>query len=216
MIAIIDYGLGNVKAFANVYKNLNLPAIIVKRPNELKNVSKIILPGVGAFDYAMQKLDQSGMRQFLDEMVIERNVPVLGICVGMQMLASSSDEGKLPGLGWIEGEVLKFSQESGVRSIEYRREDGGGKSLSLPHMGWNDVKATKKSKLFEGLEQDARFYFLHSYYFHVQNNDDVLAVTDYGGEFACAVNSGNIFGIQFHPEKSHQCGIQLLANFAKM
>jgi glutamine amidotransferase len=204
MIAIIDYGLGNVKAFANVYKNLNLPAIIVKRPNELKNVGKVILPGVGAFDYAMQKLDQSGMRQFLDEMVIERNVPVLGICVGMQMLASSSDEGKLSGLGWIDGVVKRFN----FSSLK--------KPLMIPHMGWNSINQLKKNSLFSGLDHDARFYFLHSYYFQCQKNEDNIAVTDYGGEFACAVNSENIFGIQFHPEKSHQWGIQLLANFAKL
>ena len=218
MIAIIDYGLGNVKAFANVYKNLNLPAIIVKHPRELKNVCKVILPGVGAFDYAMQKLDQSGMRQVLDEKVLEQHVPVLGICVGMQILAHSSDEGSLPGLGWIDGEVRKFSKELGVRSEELgvRREEGRGKNLSLPHMGWNNVKSIKINGLFNGLEQDARFYFLHSYYFKCQKNEDIIAVTDYGGEFACAVNSGNIFGIQFHPEKSHRCGIQLLENFAKL
>ena len=204
MIGIIDYGLGNVRAFANVYKNLNLPAIVVKRPSELKNVSKVILPGVGAFDYAMQKLDQSGMRQFLDEKVLEHHVPVLGICVGMQILAHSSDEGSLPGLGWIDGVVKRFN----FSLLE--------KPLIIPHMGWNNVKPIKINGLFKGLDHDARFYFLHSYYFHCQKNADIVAVTDYGGEFACAVNSGNIFGIQFHPEKSHQCGIQLLDNFAKL
>lgn len=204
MIGIIDYGLGNVRAFANVYKNLNLPAIIVKHPNELKKVSKVILPGVGAFDYAMQKLDQSGMRQFLDEKVLEHHVPVLGICVGMQILANSSDEGSLPGLGWIDGVVKRFNFSSSKRP------------LIVPHMGWNNVKAIKTNGLLKGLDQDARFYFLHSYYFQCQNNEDVFAVTHYGSDFACAVNSGDIFGIQFHPEKSHQCGIQLLNNFAKL
>jgi len=204
MIGIIDYGLGNVRAFANVYKSLNLPVIIVKQPSELKNVSKVILPGVGAFDYALQKLDQSGMRKYLDEKVLEHHVPVLGICVGMQILAHSSDEGSLPGLGWIDGEVKKFK----FSLLK--------KPLIIPHMGWNNVKPIKINGMFKELDYDARFYFLHSYYFQCRKNEDIVAVTDYGGEFACAVNSGNIFGIQFHPEKSHQCGIQLLANFAKL
>ena len=204
MIGIIDYGLGNVRAFANVYKNLNLPALIVKQPNELKNVSKVILPGVGAFDYAMQKLDQSGMRQFLDEIVLEHHVPVLGICVGMQILAHSSDEGSLPGLGWIDGKVKRFNSFS------------LGHSLCVPHMGWNNFKPLKTNGLFQGLCLDARFYFLHSYYFQSHKSEDVIAVTDYGEEFACAVNSGNVFGVQFHPEKSHQWGIRILDNFGRL
>lgn len=204
MIGIIDYGLGNVRAFANVYKSLNLQAIIVNRPGELKNASKIILPGVGAFDYAMQKIDQSGMRPFLDEMVFERHVPVLGICVGMQMLAQSSDEGSMSGLGWIDGVVKRFN----FSSLK--------KSPNVPHMGWNNVKPLKINGLLNGLDHDARFYFLHSYYFHCRKNEDVIAVTDYGNEFACIVNSDNIFGVQFHPEKSHQWGIRLLENFAKL
>jgi imidazole glycerol-phosphate synthase subunit HisH len=204
MIGIIDYGLGNVRAFVNVYKNLNIPAIIVKQSQELKNVSKVILPGVGAFDYAMQKLDQSGMRQLLSEKVLEHHVPVLGICVGMQILAHSSDEGTLPGLGWIDGAVKRFHFSSMKTP------------LIIPHMGWNNVRPIKNIGLFNELEHDARFYFLHSYYFQCQKSEDVIAVTDYGGEFASAVNYGNIFGIQFHPEKSHQWGIQLLHNFAKL
>jgi glutamine amidotransferase len=162
MIAIIDYGLGNVKAFANVYKNLNLPAIIVKRPNELKNVGKVILPGVGAFDYAMQKLDQSGMRQFLDEMVIERNVPVLGICVGMQMLASSSDEGKLSGLGWIDGVVKRFN----FSSLK--------KPLMIPHMGWNSINQLKKIVCLAGLTMTPAFIFCIHIIFSVRKMKIIL------------------------------------------
>jgi len=204
MIAIIDYGLGNVKAFANVYYRLNIPSVIVKQPSDLKAAKKIILPGVGSFDHAMQLLGKSGLRQVLDEFVLHHHVPVLGICVGMQMLARSSEEGALPGLGWINGDV----KEMNPSTLMHRTR--------LPHMGWNDVHPTQKSMLFEGLEQNARFYFLHSYYFHVHNNDDVIAVTDYGGLFTCAINSGNIFGVQFHPEKSHQYGSQLLKNFAEL
>jgi glutamine amidotransferase len=204
MIGIIDYGLGNVRAFANVYKKLDIKAIIVKQTEDLENASKVILPGVGAFDYAMQKLEKSGMRHFLDEIVLHRHVPVLGICVGMQMLACSSEEGSLPGLGWIDGEVKRFNPSS-LRH-----------SMCVPHMGWNNIKPVKVNGLLQGIGVDARFYFLHSYYFQSHKKEDILAVTDYGGEFDCAVNSGNVFGVQFHPEKSHQWGIQLLKNFAEI
>ncbi len=203
MIAIIDYGLGNVKAFANVYKNLNIPAMIVQEVDDLEKVGKVILPGVGSFNHAMQRLEQSGMRESLDEIVLHRHVPVLGICVGMQMLACSSEEGSVPGLAWIHGEVKRFDVSS--RHI-----------ICVPHMGWNDVRPLKTNGLFQGLDLEARFYFLHSYYFQSQEREDVIAVTDYGGEFACAVNHGNIYGVQFHPEKSHHWGIRLLENFAKI
>lgn len=204
MIGIIDYGLGNVKAFANVYKILNIPTVIVRQPGELKNVSKAILPGVGAFDYAMKKFEDSGLKPLLEEIVLAHHVPVLGICVGMQMLARSSEEGALPGLGWIDGEVKRFNSSSSRHSMR------------VPHMGWNNVKPIKLNSLLQGLDFDARFYFLHSYYFQSHRSEDVIAVTDYCGEFDCAVNSGNVYGVQFHPEKSHQWGIRLLENFAKL
>lgn len=204
MIAIIDYGLGNVRAFANVYKKSNIPAVIVKQAEDLKNASKVILPGVGAFDQAMQMLEKSGMRQALDEMVVQRHVPVLGICVGMQLLAPSSEEGSLPGLGWIDGEVKRF-QPSATQH-----------SMRVPHMGWNNIRPVKQNGLLHGLGPEARFYFLHSYYLHCNNSEDVIAVTEYGDEFACAINHGNIYGVQFHPEKSHQWGIQLLKNYAEL
>jgi len=204
MIAIINYGMGNVLAFADVYKKLNIPAVIVRQAEELKNANKVILPGVGAFDHAMQRLEESGMRPFLDEMVLQRHVPVLGICVGMQMLAFSSEEGRLPGLGWIDGEVKRFNPSSSRNNIR------------LPHMGWNNIKPLKPNALIQGLDLDARFYFLHSYFLQDHRNEDVIAVTDFDGKFTCAVNSKNIYGVQFHPEKSHQWGIRLLENFAKI
>lgn len=205
MIAIIDYGLGNVKAFADVYRKLNRPAIIVKRVEDLQKVSRVILPGVGAFDQAMQMLEKSGMRQFLDEIALHRRLPVLGICVGMQILASSSEEGNLPGLGWIDGEVKRFKSST------------SNSSMCVPHMGWNNIIPLKTNGLLQGLGPDARFYFLHSYYFQCSHrNENMIAVTDYGGEFACVVNSRNVYGVQFHPEKSHQWGIRLLENFAKV
>ena len=204
MITIIDYGLGNIRAFVNVYNKLNIPITIAKTTDDLKKATKVILPGVGAFDHAMERLDKSGMRHTLDEIVLERRLPVLGICVGMQMLARSSEEGKLEGLGWIDAEVRKFD----LSSFAY--------AACVPHMGWNNVKPVVETNLFKGLNHDALFYFLHSYYIHCRKREDVLAVSDYGDEFACAVNSENIYGVQFHPEKSHQWGMQLLKNFADL
>jgi glutamine amidotransferase len=203
MIAIIDYGLGNVRAFANVYKKLNIPAVTVRHPEDLGGVTKIILPGVGSFDHAMQRFENSGMKHILEEMVLNQQVPVMGICVGMQMLANSSEEGVLPGLGWIKGKVRKI-----VPPLQH--------PVNIPHMGWNDVKPVKNNGLMRELESNARFYFLHSYYFESSKNEDILAITEYAGEFACAVNSGNVYGVQFHPEKSHKWGIQLLKNFAEL
>ena len=204
MITIINYGLGNIRAFVNVYNQLNIPINIATHRDDLKTATKVILPGVGAFDYAMQRLEQSGMRQTLDEIVLHRHVPVLGICVGMQILACSSEEGRLPGLGWIDGEVKRFNPPSLSNSI------------CVPHMGWNNIKLLKKNGLLQGFDLDARLYFLHSYYFQSHRNEDIIATTDYCKEFACAVNSGNVFGVQFHPEKSHQWGIRLLENFSKV
>lgn len=204
MITIINYGLGNIKALVNVYNQLNIPINVATQCDDFKKATKVILPGVGSFDYAMQRLEISGMRQILDEIVLQRHVPVLGICVGMQMLACSSEEGRLPGLGWIDGEVKRFH----FSSLSH--------SMCVPHMGWNNIKPLKINGLLQGLDLDARFYFLHSYYFQSHRNEDIIAVTDYDGEFACAVNFGNIFGVQFHPEKSHQWGIRLLENFAKV
>lgn len=203
MIAIVDYGLGNVKAFANVYHGLNIPAAIAKNADDLKGAARIILPGVGAFDHAMKLLEKSGMKPLLDELVLGRRVPVLGICVGMQMLAGYSEEGSLPGLGWIEGEVRRF-------------RTAGNLNLQVPHMGWNSISPVMNDGLLRGLDGGALFYFLHSYYFQCRHNQDILAVTEYGERFASAVCSGNIYGVQFHPEKSHQGGIQLLKNFAEL
>ena len=203
MITIIDYGLGNIQAFANIYQRLNIPVAVAKTDSELAGAERIILPGVGAFDWAMTRLEESGMRACLDDLVMVKKRPVLGVCVGMQMMARSSDEGKLPGLGWIDAEVKRFD------------ERGFRQQTHLPHMGWNDVCPVDQGNLFKGIPAP-RFYFLHSYYFAPATPDSVLAQTDYNGYFASAVRAGNVFGTQFHPEKSHQCGIQLLKNFAEL
>ena len=204
MIAIVNYGLGNVHAFANIYKRLNIPAEIASTPQELRPAEKIILPGVGSFDWAMTRLNESGIRDSLEDMVVQKGVPVLGICVGMQMMANRSDEGLLDGLGWIDGEVKRFDESTFTQKTH------------LPHMGWNDVRPQGKDGLFRNMDTGARFYFLHSYFFVPDNKDNVLAVTDYNGLYASSVGCGNVFGVQFHPEKSHQWGIQLLKNFAEI
>jgi len=204
MITIVDYGLGNVQAIANIYKRLNIPVRRASSREELAGADRIILPGVGAFDWAMTLLNQSGMRETLNELVVGERRPVLGICVGMQMMANGSDEGVLDGLGWIAGHVNRFDVSSGVDHVR------------LPQMGWNDVLPQKVDCLFQGMESEARFYFLHSYYFQAKSAEDILAVTDYHGSFASAVRSANMFGVQFHPEKSHQWGIRLLKNFAEL
>jgi len=204
MITIVDYGLGNISAFLNVYRRSNIDAKTAKSPQELEDATRIILPGVGSFDHAMEELQRSGMRETLDDMVLNRRVPVLGICVGMQMLARSSDEGKLPGLGWIAG---------AVRGLGALMTD---QKLPLPHMGWNDVRVVSGGGLFDQLDAEARFYFLHSYYFDCDRPDDAAAVSSYGREFACAVHAANIYGVQFHPEKSHRWGTRVLQNFASL
>lgn len=204
MIHIVDYGLGNVQAFLTMFKRLGFDATRAKTAADLIGASKIILPGVGAFDHAIELLDQSGMRPTLETLVLQDKVPVLGICVGMQILASASDEGWLPGLGWVPGKVRAF------------RTNEQSASLPLPHMGWNDVQPKPGATLFAGLESDARFYFLHSYYFECDAPSHVAATASYGLDFSCAVSAGNVYGVQFHPEKSHHFGTKLLKNFAEL
>lgn len=204
MITIIDYGVGNIYAFQNVYKRLNIPTKIARIAADLEGAEKLILPGVGSFDYAMTQLNNSGMREKLDQLVLEEKKPVIGICVGMQMMANGSDEGKLQGLKWIDASVKKFDETT----IKY--------VTKLPHMGWNDVCPVKNHPLFIGLENDALFYFLHSFYFHCHNDSNSIAKSNYGINFTSSVNHNNIYGIQFHPEKSHHYGETLLHNFSRI
>ncbi len=204
MITIVDYGLGNVHAFVNIYKRLDVPVTVARNALDLASASHIILPGVGAFDWAMTRLNESGMRETLDDLVLYQKKQVLGVCVGMQMMARGSNEGQLAGLGWIDADVKKFDESTFSQKTH------------LPHMGWNDVTPLSRSDLFRDMGTSPRFYFLHSYYFLPQHEDKVLSLTDYNGPFASAVRSVNVFGVQFHPEKSHQQGIQLLKNFAEL
>lgn len=204
MITIIDYGLGNIKAFANIYKKLGIEVFIANKAEDLKNATKLILPGVGHFDYAMNRFNNSGMREEVDFMVFEKKIPVIGICVGMQIMAKSSEEGVEEGLGWIDAEVKRLD----VSSLKH--------STQLPHMGWNDIVAVQPSALLHELESQSRFYFLHSYYFDCKYKENILAQAEYGKVFTCAVNRDNVYGVQFHPEKSHHYGIQLLQNFSNI
>jgi len=204
MIHIVDYGLGNVQAFVTMYKRLGIETVRAKTGEDLRGAIKLILPGVGAFDHAMELLDASGMRQPLEQLVKQDRVPVLGICVGMQILADSSEEGVGAGLGWVRGRVRSFASHP------------ASAALPMPHMGWNDLIPTAGSPLFKGLEDDARFYFLHSYYFECADAQNAAAHADYGFQFDCAVQNGNVFGVQFHPEKSHHWGAALLKNFAEL
>lgn len=204
MIVIVDYGVGNIKAFTNIYKRLNIPFSVARNANDLLGAKKLILPGVGAFDYAMDQLNDSGMKEQLEILVLQDKVPIVGICVGMQMLAKGSDEGIKPGLGWIDGWVKRFDESK----INY--------STHLPHMGWNDITNNKSNPLLEGLGESAKFYFLHSYYFECHQSEDEIATTEYGIQFSSAINKSNIYGVQFHPEKSHFNGTKLLENFAKL
>lgn len=201
MIRIVDYGVGNIQAFVTMFKRLGLPAERARAPADLAGATRLILPGVGAFDHAMQLLSQSGMREPLEAMVLGQEVPVLGVCVGMQMLASGSDEGVLPGLNWIPGHVRAFASSPETAH------------LPMPHMGWNDLQVKPLSKLFMGFEPDPRFYFLHSYYVACDDKAHVAATATYGLQFDSVVSKGHIHGVQCHPEKSHHVGSQLLKNF---
>jgi len=200
-VTLVHYGLGNIRAFAHIYRRLNFAVEVATTAEQLSAAKRLILPGVGAFDWAMARLNASGMRDALDDAVLTRKVPVLGVCVGMQIMAERSDEGTEPGLGWIKGDVRAFDALSHPR-------------LPLPHMGWNDVTPTRTDCLFAGINAP-KYYFLHTYCIVPAYDCDALATAEYGNSFVSAIRNGNIFGTQFHPEKSHNWGIDLLRNFAR-
>lgn len=203
MIVIVDYGMGNLGSILNMLKKIGAPAQVSCDPLEIERADKLILPGVGAFDNGMQKLAELGLLPVLNHTVLERKTPTIGLCLGMQLLMQRSEEGTLPGLGWLEGETVRF------------RFDGDETKLKIPHMGWNSSVIQRSSPLSAGLGTEARFYFVHSYHVVCQRAEDVVATTNYGYDFASIVQRGNIMGTQFHPEKSHKFGMKLLANFAK-
>lgn len=205
MIKVVDYGVGNIQAFMTLFKRMGLEAQRVREPQEFAGATRLILAGVGHFDHAMQKLNASGLRPALEDIVLRQRVPVMGVCVGMQMLATGSDEGELPGLNWVPGRVRAFATHPELAQ------------LPMPHMGWNDLQPAANAKLFAtGFDDEPQFYFLHSYYFDAIDKADVAATANYGIEFDAVVSRGHIHGVQCHPEKSHHWGAQLLKNFAEL
>lgn len=198
MIAILDYGIGNLKSVYNMFKKVGVEATITSDSSTIKNADKYLLPGVGSFDHGITSLKRASFFDTLESEVLNNKKPIIGICLGMQLLTNSSEEGKEKGLGWIDAETIKF--------------DLTDKNLSIPHMGWNNIYPKNQDNIFKKLA-DNRFYFVHSFHVVCSSEENVLATSNYGQEFTCSINKENIYGVQFHPEKSHKHGMQLLKNF---
>lgn len=195
--------MGNVGSIKSMLRRIGAPSLISGSIDDIQRARKLILPGVGAFDNGMKNISELGLLPVLNKQVLEKGTPILGICLGMQLLTEKSEEGGLPGLGWIEGRTVRF------------RFDARRKDLKIPHMGWNTVKVRKEGPLFAEMGDSPRFYFVHSYHVTCSRQEDVLGTTEHGYEFASAVSRTNIMGTQFHPEKSHRFGMALLRNFAE-
>jgi glutamine amidotransferase len=203
MIVIIDYGLGNLASVQNMFKKLGTKDVVISNDLDIiKKASKLILPGVGSFDTGMINLESSGLLNCLNEKVLVQKTPILGICLGMQLMTKKSEEGVKSGLGWINAETIKFNFPDDT-------------SFKVPHMGWNYVSIKKENSLIE-LNTKNKFYFVHSYYVKCSDTEDIMGTTNYFEEFTCFFNHNNIFGVQFHPEKSLKFGMKLLENFAKL
>jgi imidazole glycerol-phosphate synthase subunit HisH len=201
MIGIVDYGVGNLQSVANMLRKAGASARIVSDSDAITASTKLLLPGVGHFDHGMRMLVQSGLKEALDRFALEDRKPVLGICLGAQILGKGSEEGAAPGLGWIDMECRRLP---------------GGEGLRVPHMGWNRISLQRDCPLFHGMREDSRYYFVHSYYMHCANPADVVATSDHGIRFTCAVQRANIYGTQFHPEKSLRHGLEVLRAFAAL
>jgi glutamine amidotransferase len=196
MITVIDYGMGNVGSIANMLRKLGIPSVVSHLEDDIARADRLILPGVGAFDHGMRNLRERGLVPVLEEQVHERGTPVLGICLGMQLFGTGSEEGCEPGLGWIDARSVRFRADAGVK---------------VPHMGWNTVSASDTAGAW--LPAHARYYFVHSYHLDCRDEADVAGRTTYGYPFVSAVRRGNVTGVQFHPEKSHRFGLELLREF---
>ncbi|MEO0469614.1 MAG: imidazole glycerol phosphate synthase subunit HisH [Bacteroidota bacterium] len=203
MITIIDYQVGNLNSIRNMLKKAGVESRISADEAEIRSAEKLILPGVGHFDYGMRQLREAAFFETLNQRVLVDKVPVLGICLGAQLLTESSEEGNTAGLGWIRGKTIRFRQE--------RMDD----KLKVPHMGFNHVSLAKDSNLFADMHPDPRFYFVHTFHLDIADQSDALVNCEYGYPFVAGVESDNILGVQFHPEKSHKFGLRLLENFAK-
>lgn len=201
MLTIVDYGVGNLASIQNMLKRIGRQVRISATEEDILQADKLILPGVGAFDTCAEKLKESGFLTALNKKVLEEKTPVLGVCVGMQLLTHGSEEGILPGLGWIGGKIIKF------------RAEQLSSGLKIPHMGWTEVIVNKASKLFSDMQSAPRFYFVHSYHPQLDNEDDALIYATHGYSFVAGIERENILGVQFHPEKSHKFGMKLLDNF---
>ena len=205
MITIVDYGMGNLGSIKNMFKYIGVEATIESDVDKIKNASKMLLPGVGSFDTAMKKINETDFKEVLNEKALKEQVPVLGICLGMQLLTNSSEEGTLPGLGWIDAKTISF-------------KDRIDKKYRIPHMGWSIVNKSNDSLLTNGFEEfeETRFYFVHSYFVKVEDEINSMLKTHYGVKFDSAIQKDNIYGAQFHPEKSHKFGMKLFENFARI
>ena len=203
MITIVNYGMGNIGSIANMLKKIGAEACVSGDPAAIACADKLILPGVGAFDNGMANLTQRGLIPALTEAVLQRRAPILGLCLGMQLFGRRSEEGRVAGLGWIDGECIRF------------RFEGEQARLKIPHMGWNQVQIASRPSPLQGMPEHTRFYFVHSYHMRCADPAAVLTTTDYGGRFVSGVMRDNIIGLQFHPEKSHRFGMELFRNFAR-
>ncbi|NOZ47281.1 MAG: imidazole glycerol phosphate synthase subunit HisH [Chlorobi bacterium] len=201
MLTIINYKAGNFHSIQNMLKKIGIKSIISDKIEDIENADRLIFPGVGSFDYGMQQLEKSGLISVLNNKVLVEKIPVLGICLGAQLLGNKSEEGEMNGLGWINMDIVKFKKE--------KMPD----NYKIPNMGWNEISIKKESSLFTKMPQNPRFYFVHSFYMQANEKSDILATAEYGYEFVAAVEKDNIFGVQFHPEKSHKYGMKLLENF---
>lgn len=204
MIVIVDYGMGNLGSILNMLNKVGAEAAISSDVTTIETAEKIILPGVGAFDTGMQRLADRQLLDVLNHKAIDEKTLILGVCLGMQLLTKMSEEGRRPGLGWIDAETIRF------------RLDPKLANLKVPHMGWNTVEIKRPVSLFQGLSKNPRFYFVHSYHVVCNQTQDILTTTHHGYSFASSIQQDNILGVQFHPEKSHRFGMKLLRNFARM